>query len=168
LKSRSGFFGRIVGLCLRGGSFLLEDLVKALYRDILSQVLLLEIQKKAAAEGILVLRSDKERLPFIKEYLELDLNKHQLLEQAAVSALQNNDPEVLDHLARLYPFSGEKRPVIDIIRSEIDYEQRLTRIIERAIKYPENITFFERRILQEISKLMVEQAREYLKVDFSH
>lgn len=142
-----------------------EDLIHNFYSDILNQVLQTENKKKGAAEKMLIIRSDDDKWPYVRDFLSCDLEKHRLLEQAAVAAMQNKSDRVLAHISRLYEECGVDQ-VIDIVRAEIDRDQKMLTVIVKQIKHPDSISFFERRFLQEIRKYMVHQARLYVKVDF--
>lgn len=141
-----------------------EDLINAFYGDILNQVLAAETEKKAAAEKILIIRTDHDRWPYIREFLTCDLNKHRLLEQAAVAAMQNKSDRILQHIRRLYEECDEDE-AIDIIRNEIEHDQKMLEAVAKEIKYPRLTNFFERRFLQEIRKYVVLQSREYIKAE---
>lgn len=141
-----------------------EDLINAFYSDILNQVLDAEAKKKAAAERILIIKTDQDRWPHIRDFLTCDLNKHRLLEQAAVAAMQNKADRILQHIRKLYEECDEDE-VVDIIRKEMERDQKMLDSVAKEIKYPKSTTFFERRLLQEIRKYVVLQSREYLKAD---
>lgn len=142
------------------------DMVRNLYRDILKKVLVLEVNKKETAQRILILKSEQDRLPLIRDYLNADLSKHRLLERAAVSAMQNQVNEVLDHISKLYTTSDDGISLIECIRSEIATNQSMLAPVIKEIKHPKTCTFFERRILREVNKYVINQAREYAKTDF--
>jgi hypothetical protein len=63
--------------------------VAAIYTGILEQVMRVEKLKRALSKQILTVKDKKRRLDLICKFLEYDLNKHQLFEQAAVIALSN-------------------------------------------------------------------------------
>jgi len=141
------------------------DLVRNFYRDILKKILKIELQKKKIAHQILLLRTEQERLPLIRDFLHQDLAKHQLLEQAMVSATQNKTDEVLSHIRALYGLT-EGHPLPDYIRKEISFNQQLLDQVNKEIKHPESCAFFERRMVKEANKYVVSQAREYAKMNF--
>lgn len=141
------------------------EMVKTFYGGILTQVLALENSKKELAETILLLKNLKDKLPLIKEFLSLNIQKNLLFEQAAVAAMQNQASGVLEHLGRLYG-GVEEDQVIEVIREELERDQRLIETVKKRIKYPYSGTFLERRLLQEIDKYVVNQARQYNKVEF--
>lgn len=142
-----------------------DQMIKTFYKDILNSVLDLESRKKGASETILLIKAPREKLPYIRELLSYDLEKHKLLEQAAVAAMQNNADEVLTHLSKLYVVNIGT-DVVDVIREEIARIERLLDPVNKEIKRPKSGSFTERRLLQEINKYAATQAREYIKVNF--
>ncbi|MGE5416902.1 MAG: hypothetical protein ACM3UZ_09095 [Acidobacteriota bacterium] len=142
-----------------------DEMVKSFYRDILNSVLDLESRKKRASETILLIKAPREKLPYIRDLLNHDLEKHRLLEQAAVAAMQNHADEILTHLCKLYDVKAGTE-VIDVIRDEIARNERLLDPVNKEIKGPKTCSFTERRLLQEINKFAATQAREYIKVNF--
>ncbi|MGE5403634.1 MAG: hypothetical protein ACM3PP_01725 [Candidatus Saccharibacteria bacterium] len=142
-----------------------DQMVKSFYKDILNSVLDLESRKKRASETILLIKAPREKLPYIRDLLNYDLEKHRLLEQAAVAAMQNQSDEILTHLSKLYDVKAGI-DVIDVIREEIARNERLLDPVNKEIKRPKSGTFTERRLLQEINKYAATQAREYIKVNF--
>lgn len=142
-----------------------NEMVKSLYHEILKKILLIEIEKKDTAQRILILKSQHDRLPLIQAFIQADSAKHRLLEQAAVSAMQNQVEEVLDHISRFYLPAGGTSPII-CIRGELARCEGMLTLVGKAIKHPRNCTFIERRILRDINRLIISQAREYAKTDF--
>lgn len=142
----------------------MSDMVKAFYRDVLTQVLTVEAKKKRASERLLLTKSDRQRLRIIQEFLTLDIDKHNLLQQAAIVAFRNESRDVLDHLLKLYALDDYDQ-IMDCIREEINRTEKLLGPIANEIKYPKTSTFFERRLIQEINKYVTCQAREYIKIN---
>ncbi|MEN6349188.1 MAG: hypothetical protein ABFD08_07305 [Syntrophomonas sp.] len=138
----------------------MSQTVHILYKDILKQVMILESCKKEVAAQILLTRNGKERLALIYSFLNYDLDKHELLEHAAVLAMSNKEHTMMTDLGKLYSHR-EGEEVIDKIRSEIKFVQKFLQTINKAIKYPDARTFYERRMIQEISKYVIEQSRLY-------
>lgn len=139
--------------------------VDAIYKGILEQVMLLEKTKKELSKQILIHKNSPKRLDLIYRFLSCDLNKHELFEQAAVIAINNNETGVLDHLKRLYePFGNGS--VIEKIRREIRYTRRFMEVTKRAKKDRNYITFTERRMVQEIHKYVLAQCRAYSQVQY--
>ena len=138
----------------------MTQIIKTLYKDLLKQVSVLESYKKELSSEILLTRKGKARLALIYKFLSYDLDKHELLEHAAVLAISNKEATMVEDLQKLYAHhDGEE--LIDKIRSEIKLIKRFMQTINKGIKYPDSITFYERRMIQEISKYVVEQARLY-------
>jgi molybdopterin-guanine dinucleotide biosynthesis protein len=138
-------------------------MVKIFYKDILEQVMIIEGYKKEKSKQILLRRDPKKSLGLISGFLHLDLEKHKLLEQAAVVALNNQENSVIEQLEKLYSHC-ERQDLIDNIRSEIKHIEKFQHSIKKAIRYPSFLTFSERRMIQEINKYVVEQARLYNKI----
>lgn len=137
------------------------DELKTLYQDILQQVMVLESFKRELSIQILLSKNgSKRRLELILRFLNNDQDKHELLEHAAVLAMSNRADTILEDLQKLYAYSDEK-DLIKKIRAEIKFLQKFINTIKKAIKYPDSRTFYERRMVQEISKYVLEQARQY-------
>lgn len=141
----------------------MSQLVVTLYNNILEQVMLLENSKKELSTEILLARDIKKRLALVYTFLSYDLSKHELLEQAAVIALTNREQMVLEHLHRLY-FTTEDQETVDKIRNEIKSTQRFMKVVSRARDQKTDLDFSERRMLQEIDKYIVAQARLYNQI----
>lgn len=142
----------------------MSDMVKAFYRDILTQVFAIETRKKRASERLLLTKSQRQKLRIIKEFLILDIDKHNLFQQAAIVGFRNQAYDVLDHLLKLYAVS-EYDEITERIREEISRNEKLLIPVINEIKYPRTSGFFERRLLQEVSKYVICQAREYIKTN---
>lgn len=139
-----------------------NDSVSGLYRGIIQQVLVIENCKKELASKILMIRGDR-RWQLIKEFLRYDLEKHLLLEQAAVIVINNGATAMIEDLEKLYQFSNGEN-LLGKIRREGSYIENFIKIIEQGIKHKNWLSFTERRVMQEIDKYVVEQAREYNKL----
>lgn len=139
-----------------------NDSVSGLYRSAIQQVLVIEKCKKDLAAKILMVR-DERRWQLIQEFLQYDLEKHLLLEQAAVIVINNGNAGMVEDLEKLYRFSSGEN-LISKIRKEGSHIEKFIKIVERGRKHKNWLTFSERRVMQEISKYVVEQAREYNKL----
>lgn len=137
--------------------------VKAFYQNILQQVLTLELDKKNLSTDILITRDKDHRLSLIMNFLKSDLKKHELLEHAAVVAMSNGETSVLAHLGQLYAHVEDEEDAVGRIRNEIEFISRFINLLNKVDKHPDTISFFERRMVQEIIKYVVEQARLYNK-----
>lgn len=138
----------------------MSQLVVTLYNNILEQVTQLESSKKKISVDILLAKEGRKRLSLIYNFLSYDLSKHELMEQAAVIALTNKEKLVLDHLERLYVKEGDEETIV-CIRREINITQKFMKVVNRARDKNATLTFSERRMLQEITKYIVAQARLY-------
>ncbi|MGS0764697.1 hypothetical protein [Syntrophomonas curvata] len=139
-----------------------NDSVSGLYRGVIQQVLVIENCKKELASKILMIRGDR-RWQLIQEFLRYDLEKHLLLEQAAVIVINNGATEMIEDLEKLYQFSSGE-DLISKIRQEGAHIENFIKIIERGRKHKNWLSFTERRVMQEIDKYVIEQAREYNKL----
>ncbi|MEN6327441.1 MAG: hypothetical protein ABFD18_14715, partial [Syntrophomonas sp.] len=101
----------------------MTQMIKTLYKDLLKQVSVLESCKKELSSEILLTRKGKAKLSLIYNFLGYDLDKHELLEQAAVLAISNKEATMVEDLQKLYAHhDGEE--LIDKIRSEIKLIKR--------------------------------------------
>lgn len=141
----------------------MTETVKAFYQNILQQVLTLELEKKNLSTDILITRDKDHRLSLILKFLNCDLKKHELLEHAAVVARSNGETSVLEHLGQLYAHVEGEEDAVGRIRAEIEFIRRFINLLNKVDKYPDTLSFFERRMVQEIIKYVVEQARLYNK-----
>ena len=84
----------------------MNELLKTLYQDILQQVMVLESYKKELSIKILLTKDgSSRRLGLILRFLNYDLDKHELLEHAAVLAMSNQADIILEDLQRLYAYT---------------------------------------------------------------
>lgn len=134
-----------------------------IYKNIFEQVLAIELCKKELSKKILLLKDGKRRLNFIHSFLSYDLNKHELLEHATVVAFHNQEIEILNDISRFYSYSEEDE-ILDCIRKEIKMSRSLMEAIRKKINNPQGLTFIEKRMLNEINKYVIEQARQYMKM----
>lgn len=141
----------------------MTETVKAFYQNILRQVLTLEADKQNLSTEILITRNKDQRLQLILKFLNCDLKKHELLEHAAMVAMSNKEDSILEHLAKLYAHTGREDETIDRIHDEVGFISGFIKLLTKQDKHPEQISFFERRMVQEIVKYVMEQARMYNK-----
>lgn len=138
------------------------DRVTSIYKNTIEQVLVIESGKKDIAMQILMIRDDK-RWGLIQEFLEHDLQKHLLLEQAAVVAINNGANEIVEDLENLYQHTSGP-DLITKIRTECSQVEKFIKLIKKGRKHKDWLSFTERRAMQELSKFILEQAREYNKL----
>lgn len=134
-----------------------------LYGDVLKQVDVLERQKKEISRELLMYREDRRRLRIIYAFLSYDLDKHELFEHAAVCALCNNEEHVLYDLQDFYAHV-RGNDLMDRIRTEIRCTRRFMQLVEKGMEAGPMLNFTERRILKELSKYILEQARLYVQI----
>lgn len=140
----------------------MSQTVLSVYKDIMEQVMIRERFKKDISRQILMAKNPSRRLKLIYNFLNFDLDKHKLLECAAVVGVSNNEPVILDNLKKFYANSrGDE--ILDKIRIEIIFVSRYIDIISQEISNPGTSTFLERRMIQEISKYVKALARIYSK-----
>lgn len=134
-----------------------------LYGDVLKQVDVLERQKKELSRDLLLYREGRRRLKMIYAFLSYDLDKHELFEHAAVCAMCNDEQHVLYDLQDFYSHvrGGE---LIERIRTEIKCTRRFMHLVEKGMDNENGLNFTERRLLQELCKYILEQARLYRQI----
>ena len=138
------------------------DKVNSLYKNTIEQVLIIESCKKDISMQVLMVR-DEKRWSLILEFLEHDLQKHLLLEQAAVIAINNGADEIIQDLENLYQHTNGP-DLMTKIRTECFQVEKFIKLIKKGMKHKDWLSFTERRAMQEISKFVLEQAREYNKL----
>lgn len=125
--------------------------------------MLIEACKKELSFRILLCRDKKSRLDLICYFLSYDLSKHELLEYALIMALENNESSIVEQIEDLYAHvSGDE--ILTAIRREIKIISRFIQTFNRTLVAPKSRSFSERRIIQEVSKYVVEQARQYTRL----
>lgn len=138
-------------------------MVESFYKNVLDKVLLLEKAKKDLSRQILLCREDKKRLNMVRQFLQYEVNRHELFEHAVVAAMNNKDDKVLKDITRFYGVDGEN-DLLTVIRSEIGITRRFISNLEKVIKYPKFASFSERRLAKEIEKYIMEKVRIYNKL----
>lgn len=134
-----------------------------LYNDVLKQVDVLERQKKDLSRDLLLYKEGRRRMKLIYAFLSYDLDKHELFEHAAVCAICNNEEHVLYDLQDFYAHvrGGD---LMERIRTEIKCTRRFMNLVEKSMENEAGLNFTERRLLQEICKYILEQARLYRQI----
>lgn len=134
-----------------------------LYNDVLKQVDVLERQKKDLSRELLLYKEGRRRMKLIYAFLSYDLDKHELFEHAAVCAMCNNEEHVLYDLQDFYAHvrGGD---LMDRIRTEIKCTRRFMQLVEKSMENEGGLNFTERRLLQELCKYILEQARLYRQI----
>ncbi|MBO8159406.1 hypothetical protein [Thermosyntropha sp.] len=135
-------------------------MVESFYKNILDKVLIIEKAKKDLSRQILLSKGGKKRLNFIRQFLQYEVDKHELFEHAAVVAINNKDAKVLKDISLLYMVDDEEK-VLSVIRSEIGINRRFMENVKKVISYPQFASFTERRLVKEIEKYVIEKAKLY-------
>lgn len=131
-----------------------------IFMDILQEVIYGENVKKTISQEILMIKSDFMRQELIYDFLSYELDKHEILEQAALLAVENGEDYLLRQLERFYKHC-DGLDLLDKIHAEITHTAKFLKIVEKAIEDFESISFVERRLIKEINKYVVTQARYY-------
>lgn len=134
-----------------------------MYNDVLKQVDVLERQKKDLSRDLLLYKEGHRRMKLIYAFLSYDLDKHELFEHAAVCAMCNKEEHVLYDLQDFYAHvrGGD---LMDRIRTEIKCTRRFMQLVEKSMENEGGLNFTERRLLQELCKYILEQARLYRQI----
>jgi len=134
--------------------------INALYREVLEKNKYIEQQKKQVSSKMLLVKNTEERINFITEFLNWELKRHEITEHIAVIALNNRKNHIITGLQQLYP--GEKNgDVLTVIRENIDYYQTIIGLMHKRRKFPLYLSFVERRMVKEITRYVLDQARLY-------
>lgn len=142
----------------------MSEEIGAIYNSILQQVMLLEKSKKELSRQILLNKDHDKRLDQVYKFLVCEYNKHELLEQAAVIALNNQETAIISHLKSMYE-PIESSELIDKIRKEMNYGQQFMSLVKKSKSKRGNISFTERRMVQEIVKYVLAQCRIYAQLN---
>lgn len=133
---------------------------KTIFNDILQEVIYTENIKKAISQEILMAKNEFMRQELIYNFLSYELDKHEILEQAAILAVENNEDYLLKQLELFYKHC-EGLGLLDKIRAEITHTELFMEKVGKAIEDFDSISFVERRLIKEINKYVVTQARYY-------
>lgn len=133
---------------------------KYIFNDILQELIYTENLKKAISKDILLAKNDLQQQKLIYDFLCYDMDKHVVLEQAARVAIENDDYFLIKQLELLYKYC-EGLGLLDRIHAEIAHSKFFVTMVEKAIENSRSISFVERRLLKEINKYVITQARYY-------
>lgn len=142
------------------GDLFMPDL-KQLYRETIDRVLQLEQRKKEVALCVVRQKNKVDRREPIYRFVKLEWEKQYLLYRLAVSASESCDEEVLGKIGYLYGLS-EVGELLPRIKYHINVYQSMMEVLEKELKCPHSSDFLERRLLMEIDKQVMTQARQYL------
>jgi len=126
----------------------------------MQEVVYAETVKKTISQEILLVKNKIMRQKLIHNFLSYDLDKHEILEHAAIYAIENDEYCLLKQLQLFYNHC-EGLNLLDKIRAEIAHTELFMAIVEKVIDSSDTINFVERRLLKEINEYVVAQARYY-------
>lgn len=135
--------------------------LKEVYKEALSQVLAMENIKKDLSRLMLQQREAAERRSIIIDFISQDLKKHSLLAQMAAEGTNRDDVEVLTSICHLYGVDNAD-DLWNKIESHQRLNQRMLDLLQKEMEHPGEGDFLERRLLMEIEKQALRQARDYL------
>lgn len=135
--------------------------------DILQEILYVENTKRLICQELLLVRENDLRQKLVYGFLCSDLDKHEILEQAAVLAVERCEDFLLKQLELFYKHC-EGRDLLYKIRTEIMRTELYLDTIDKAIEAPGSISFIERRLTKEIIKYVLTQARYYNEYKTGH
>lgn len=135
----------------------------SLLTDVLQEVIYTESLKKSLSQEILLEKDDLERQNLIYQFLNYDLDKHYIMEQAALLAIENDEHKLFLQLELFYKHA-DGDGLLSKIRAEIAHDKLFLETIEKAIDDFHAISFVERRLIKEINKYVLTQARCYSRI----
>lgn len=132
----------------------------SIYRGIVEQVVVLEACKKEISRSLLMVKDREKKIKQVYNFLSYDLEKHRLLEYAAVMAQNNGETTILRNLKKFYSYvDGED--LLDKINAEIISVSKYLEVLQKEIKNKGSSEFIERRMIQEITKYVMALAKMY-------
>ncbi len=139
---------------------MIKAAVSEYFSDILQEVLYIENTKRLVCQELLLLRDYELRQKLVYSFLRCDMDKHEILHEAAVHAVEGSEDYLLKQLELFYKHC-EGQDLIYKIQAEIMRSELYLDIIDKSIEDPASINFVERRFIKEITKYVVTQARYY-------
>jgi hypothetical protein len=138
----------------------LNTQIDTIYRSIIEQVVIIEGIKKEISRALLLVKDSDKKIKQVYNFLSYDLEKHRLLEYAAVMATEEGEGQILRNLQKFYSYvDGDD--LIEKINLEIVCIMRYLEILRHEIKNKGSSDFVERRMIQEICKYVVAMAKIY-------
>jgi len=138
----------------------LNTQIDSIYRSIIEQVVIIEGIKKEISRALLLVKDSDKKIKQVYNFLSYDLEKHRLLEYAAVMATDEGEGQILRNLQKFYSYV-EGDDLIEKINLEIVCIMRYLEILRHEIKNKGSSDFVERRMIQEICKYVVAMAKIY-------
>lgn len=134
--------------------------IDSVYRSIVEQVVIIEGIKKEISRSLLLIKDSDKKIKQVYNFLSYDLEKHRLLEYAAMMASNEGAGQILRNLQKFYSYA-DGDDLIDKINVEIVCILRYLEILRNEIKHKGSSDFVERRMIQEICKYVIAMARIY-------
>lgn len=134
--------------------------IDSIYRSIIEQVVIIEGIKREISRALLLVKDSDKKIKQVYNFLSYDLEKHRLLEYAAVMATEEGEGQILRNLQKFYSYA-EGDDLIEKINLEIVCIMRYLEILRHEIKNKGSSDFVERRMIQEICKYVVAMAKIY-------
>lgn len=134
---------------------------KPSFHSILHQVRSLEKFKQEISRQLINTSEPGLSLSFIYSFIYFDLQKHELLWQAAWTARQNQDIDSWHILSQLYQHIDTDADLTERIAGEIRLNRQFLKVISKTLIQPSQSSFNERRLAQEVRKYVTAQARVY-------
>lgn len=134
--------------------------IDSIYRSIIEQVVIIEGIKKEISRALLLVKDSDKKIKQVYNFLSYDLEKHRLLEYAAVMATEEGEGQILRNLQKFYSYA-DGDDLIEKINLEIVCIMRYLEILRHEIKNKGSSDFVERRMIQEICKYVVAMAKIY-------
>ncbi|HBQ87004.1 MAG TPA: hypothetical protein DD811_11095 [Syntrophomonas sp.] len=134
--------------------------IDSIYRSIIEQVVIIEGIKREISRALLLVKDSDKKIKQVYNFLSYDLEKHRLLEYAAVMATEEGEGQILRNLQKFYSYA-DGDDLIEKINLEIVCIMRYLEILRHEIKNKGSSDFVERRMIQEICKYVVAMAKIY-------
>lgn len=131
------------------------------FQIIMHQVRCLEKFKQEISRQLINTSEPVLSLTFIYSFIYFDLQKHELLWQAAWTARQNQDIDSWHSLSQLYQHIDKDAELTERIAGEIRLNRQFLKVIDKTLVKPKQSSFNERRLVQEVRKYVTAQARIY-------
>lgn len=126
--------------------------------QLIEDVLQLEKIRRELGRQILFTRNRQERQKLIYTFLSYELDKHEIMADIALITISENKSMILAQLECYYQhIQGED--LLEKIDGEIKQIRSYLQLIHRSIHAVSSLSFAERRILQELNKYILVQAR---------
>ncbi len=133
---------------------------RSYFTEILQELLNIEKTKQMICHELLQVSDKDVQLKLVYSFLASDLDKHEMLEQAALLACKETEDYLLKQLELFYKHC-EGKDLLLKIRAEISRVEMYLDTVDKAIENSAAISFMERRLIQEISRYVITQARYY-------